>query len=60
MKQGLEHMDIEQYITQEVPRFKEAMARSRDNIQQFDYVAPIIIIEGLKFYDKHLLKCFKK
>lgn len=60
MKQGLEHMDIEQYITQEVPRFKEAMARARDNNQPFDYVAPIIIIEGLKFYDKHLLKCFKK
>ena len=60
MRQGLEHMDIEQYITQEVPRFKEAMARSRDNNQAFDYVAPIIIIEGLKFYDKHLLKCFKK
>lgn len=60
MRQGLEHMDIEQYITQEVPRFKEALARSRDNNQTFDYVAPIIIIEGLKFYDKHLLKCFKK
>lgn len=59
MRQGLDHMEIEQYITQEVPRFKEAMARSRNN-QKFDYVAPIIIIEGLKFYDKHLLKCFKK
>ena len=59
MRQGLEHMEIEQYITQEVPRFKEAMVRARSN-QPFDYVAPIIIIEGLKFYDKHLLKCFRK
>ena len=56
---ALKNMNIEQYIKQEVPRFKEAMTRYR-NKQPFDYVAPIIIIEGLKFYDKHLLKCFKK
>ena len=62
MRHGINEMKIEQYITQEVPRFKEAMKRYRDNggKQPFDYVAPIIIIEGLKFYDKHLMKCFKK
>ena len=37
MRQGLDHMEIEQYITQEVPRFKEAMARSRNN-QKFGAV----------------------
>lgn len=62
---GLEQMRIVQYLTQEVPRFKEAMERYRndtrpDDQKKFDYVAPIIILEGMKFYDKHLLKCFKK
>lgn len=55
---GLSKMNIEQYVTQELPRFKDAMERYRNN-KPFDYVAPIIIIEGLKFYEKHLLKCFK-
>ncbi len=57
-KRGLSNMNIEQYVTQELPRFKDAMERYRNN-KPFDYVAPIIIIEGLKFYEKHLLKCFK-
>ncbi len=57
---GLENMNIGDYITQELPRFREAMARYlNDTNGKFDYVAPIIIIEGLKFYEKHLLKCFK-
>lgn len=56
---GMDNMKIEQYITQDLPRFKEAMERTRNNPDDFDYVAPIIIIEGMKFYDKHLLKCFK-
>lgn len=55
---GLKNMNIEQYVTQELPRFKDAMERYRNN-KPFDYVAPIIIIEGLKFYEKHLLKCYK-
>lgn len=55
---GLSNMNIEQYVTQELPRYREAMERYRNN-KPFDYVAPIIIIEGLKFYEKHLLKCFK-
>lgn len=62
IRQGLSQMRIVQYLTQEVPRFKEAMKRYRENggEHQFDYVAPIIIIEGLKFYDKHLLNCFRR
>jgi hypothetical protein len=56
---GMKNMNIEQYVTQELPRFKDAMNRYRNNNMPFDYVAPIIIIEGLKFYEKHLLKCFK-
>ena len=59
-KSGLRNMNIEQYVTQDLPRFQQAMERCRNNTaQKFDYVAPIIIIEGMKFYDKHLLKCFK-
>ena len=55
---GLKSMNIEQYIVQELPRFKEALQRARGG-DKFDYVAPIIIVEGMKFYEKHLLKCFR-
>lgn len=55
---GMANMNIEQYVTQELPRFKDAMERERRG-GDFDYVAPIIIIEGIKFYEKHLLKCFR-
>ena len=55
---GLSNMNIEQYVTQELPRYRDAMERYRKG-DDFDYVAPIIIIEGLKFYEKHLLRCFK-
>lgn len=54
---AISQMKIVQYLTQEVPGFIEAMKRYRGG-QEFDFVAPIIIIEGMRFYDKHLLKCF--
>lgn len=51
MKGGLESMgNINTYI-QNLPEVQKA--RRQD---QFDYVAPIIILEGMKFYDEFLLK----
>lgn len=55
---GIDEMDIEQYITQKDEGYKNAISRKRNN-EKFDYVSPIIILEGLKFYEEYLPKCFK-
>ena len=39
-----------------LPDFRSARANNRG---KFDFVAPIIILEGMKFYDEYLMKCFK-
>ena len=49
--------NIDQYIQQDLAPFRQAKERAQKS-NKFDYVAPIIIIEGIKFYEKHLLKCF--
>lgn len=56
-QQGLSSMNIDQYIQQDLAPFRQAKERAQKS-NKFDYVAPIIIIEGIKFYEKHLLKCF--
>lgn len=30
--------------------------RKKNEQKKFDYIAPIIILEGMKFFEKHLLK----
>lgn len=52
---GFQDMNIESYIRQD-PDFIEAQKRKNDEQKKFDYVAPIIILEGMKFFEKHLLK----
>jgi hypothetical protein len=37
----------------------EARRRKDQEQKSFDYVAPIIILEGMKFFEKHLLKGIK-
>ena len=56
---GFQDMKIENYIKGE-PDFINAQKRKRDDQKQFDYVAPIIILEGMKFFEKHLLKGIQK
>jgi hypothetical protein len=56
-QQGLSTMNIDQFIQQDLAPFRQAKERAMKT-NRFDYVAPIIIIEGIKFYEKYLLKCF--
>lgn len=56
--EGLRDMNIVQYV-QNMPEFMQARASAVDNNGKFDFVAPIIIIEGMKFYDKYLLNYFR-
>ena len=55
--EGLRGMNIVQYI-QNMPEFMEARNTAAGNNGKFDFVAPIIIIEGMKFYDQYLLNHF--
>lgn len=56
--EGFQDMNIENYIKGD-PEYIEAQ-KNRKEQNKFDYVAPIIILEGMKFFEKHLLKGIKK
>lgn len=56
---GFQDMNIESYIKED-PDFIEAQRRKKEEQKKFDYVAPIIILEGMKFFEKHLLKGIQK
>ena len=56
---GFQDMNIENYIKGE-PGFIRAQKRKHEDQKEFDYVAPIIILEGMKFFEKHLLKGIQK
>lgn len=51
---GFRNMNILSYISNQ-PEYRRAKA----NKQGFDYVAPVIILEGMKFYEEVLLKKLK-
>ncbi|MDE6741233.1 MAG: hypothetical protein K2J58_02760 [Muribaculaceae bacterium] len=55
---GTRNMNITQYV-QTTPEFMRAKREKSQNKDKFDFVAPIIILEGMKFYDDHLLKPLK-
>ncbi|MDE6576574.1 MAG: hypothetical protein K2K58_00175, partial [Muribaculaceae bacterium] len=57
-KNGLNQMNIVQYI-QTLPEFINASRDKERNNGHFDFVAPIVILEGMKFYDDYLLKSLK-
>lgn len=56
--EGFRDMNIVQYV-QNMPEFMQARTSAAGKNGKFDFVAPIIIIEGMKFYDKYLLNYFK-
>lgn len=56
---GFLDMNIENYIKGE-PGFIKAQKRKHEDKKEFDFVAPIIILEGMKFFEKHLLKGIQK
>ena len=53
--EGFRNMNINSYINNQ-PEYRAAKLRSTDANGKFDYVNPIIILEGMKFYDDYLLK----
>ena len=54
MMNGINSMaNINTYI-QNLPEMQKARRQDR-----FDYVAPIIILEGMKFYDEYLMDIFR-
>jgi hypothetical protein len=57
-KAGFNSMNIETFIKQD-PDYIEATKRRVDK-QKFDYVAPIFIMEGIKFFEERVLKAIKK
>lgn len=54
---GFNDMNIANYIKGEKD-FIDAHKRKTEQ-KEFDYVAPIIILEGMKFFEEHLLKAIK-
>lgn len=52
---GLADMNICGYV-KNLPEFRQAEADALNNNAPFDFVAPIIVLEGKKFYETHLLK----
>lgn len=49
---GFKDMNIDNYV-QNLPEYRRAKQESKDG--KFDFVAPIIILEGMKFYDEVLM-----
>lgn len=47
-------MNITSYI-QNMPEFRVASREAKESGKPFNFVAPIIILEGMKFYDTTLL-----
>jgi hypothetical protein len=54
---GFNSMNIESFIKAD-PDYIEAQKRKKDKMP-FDFVAPIFIMEGMKFYEERILKSLK-
>ena len=55
---GCNNLNVVQYA-QNMPEYREALSNSRTN-GTFDFVAPVIILEGMQFYETTLLNLLKK
>lgn len=55
LEKACRQMSITGYV-QNMPEFRKAARESQQTRKPFDFVAPIIILEGMKFYDNTLLK----
>ena len=51
---GFANMNINTYI-KSLPEYKKAII-NKPKLNKFSFVAPVIILEGMKFYDEVLLK----
>lgn len=52
--EGFRNMNIDGYI-KNLAEFEQAADKEREHKGKFDFVAPIIILEGMKFYDNYLI-----
>jgi hypothetical protein len=55
LENACRQMSITGYV-QNMPEFRSATREAQQSGKPFDFVAPIIILEGMKFYDNTLLK----
>jgi hypothetical protein len=55
LEKACREMSITGYV-QNMPEFRSATREAQQSGKSFDFVAPIIILEGMKFYDNTLLK----
>jgi hypothetical protein len=54
LERACREMNITGYV-QNMPEFRSATREAQQSGKHFDFVAPIIILEGMKFYDNTLL-----
>jgi hypothetical protein len=54
LEQACRNMGITGYV-QNMPEYRSAATQAKQNGEPFNFVAPIIILEGMKFYDETLL-----
>ena len=54
LEQACRDMNITAYV-QNMPEFRTAKREAQDGGKPFSFVAPVIILEGMKFYDNVLL-----
>ena len=52
--QAMNNLNIDSYI-RSMPEFRQAQ-KNKSEGDSFDFVAPIIILEGMKFYEDYLIK----
>lgn len=57
-ERNAQNLNISQYV-QNLPEFLTASLNKDSKDGKFDFVAPIIMLEGMKFYDDYLLNVLK-
>ena len=57
---GFNNMNINNFITNLPEYYAAKVSKSRNPKEPFDFVAPIIILEGMKFYDQYLIPCLSR
>lgn len=57
---GFNNMNINDFITNLPEYYAAKVNKSKNTKEPFDFVAPIIILEGMKFYDKYLMPCLNR
>jgi len=58
LEKACREMSISAYV-RNTPEFRAAEREAQQGGQHFSFVAPLIILEGMKFYDETLLKLLK-